>query len=181
MKTLVTIAFLLAAPGALTFAAPPPAQPDDKPAADFKDDKEKASYGIGVIFGTQIKGGNMDVDVDTVISAMKEVLAGKTTKLTAVQAREAIGNYQRDQMTKTAEKNKKEFDSTAKYGTEPSKLAVNRVIKGWSEALEMMNVGSKWEIFLPAALAYADRPAGPDIGPGSTLIFRSEQSHQRMD
>ena len=70
--------------------------------------------------------------------------------------------------------NGKEFDSTAKHGTEPSKLGVSHVIKGWTEALEMMKVGSKWEIFLPAALAYEDRPAGPDIGPGSTLIFEME-------
>src|SRR2546421_1555763 len=111
MKTLFTIAFLLAAQGALTFAAPPPAQPDDKPIGDFKDDKEKASYAIGVIFGTQIKGGNMDVDVDTVISAMKEALADKTTKLNPMQAREAIGSYQRDQMAKAAEKNKKEGEA----------------------------------------------------------------------
>jgi FKBP-type peptidyl-prolyl cis-trans isomerase 2 len=46
--------------------------------------------------------------------------------------------------------------------------------KGWTEALQLMPVGSKWQLFLPADLAYGDRQAGPDITPGSTLIFEVE-------
>ena len=66
-----------------------------------------------------------------------------------------------------------EFDSSAKHGGRPFKLAVNRVIRGWTEALQMMKVGSKWQLFIPASLAYEERPS-PTIPPGSTLIFEVE-------
>jgi FKBP-type peptidyl-prolyl cis-trans isomerase len=67
----------------------------------------------------------------------------------------------------------KEFDSSYKRG-EPVTFAVNGVIKGWTEALQLMPVGSKWQLFVPPDLAYGDRGAGADIGPGSTLIFEVE-------
>jgi FKBP-type peptidyl-prolyl cis-trans isomerase len=65
-----------------------------------------------------------------------------------------------------------EFDSSQKHG-EAATLAVGQVIKGWTEALELMPVGSKWQIYLPADLAYGAQGAGP-IGPNSTLIFDIE-------
>ena len=67
----------------------------------------------------------------------------------------------------------KEFDSSYKRG-QPATFPVNGVIKGWTEALQLMPVGSKWQLFVPPDLAYGDRGAGPDIGPGSTLIFEVE-------
>jgi len=67
----------------------------------------------------------------------------------------------------------KEFDSSAKHGSTFS-LPVSGVIKGWSEALKLMPVRSKWEIFVPAELAYGDEGYGEDIAPGSTLIFYIE-------
>jgi len=67
----------------------------------------------------------------------------------------------------------KEFDSSYKRG-QPASFPVNGVIKGWTEALQLMPVGSKWQIFIPADLAYGDRGAGADIGPGATLIFEVE-------
>ncbi len=66
-----------------------------------------------------------------------------------------------------------EFDSSYKAG-ETATLPVNRVIKGWSEALQLMKVGSKYQLFIPANLAYADRGAGQDIGPNETLVFEVE-------
>ena len=70
--------------------------------------------------------------------------------------------------------NGKEFDSSAKHGSQPAKFQVNRVVRGWTEALEMMKVGSKWELYLPSSLAYGDNGYGPTIEPGSTLIFEME-------
>src|ERR1043165_5516705 len=203
--------------------------------AAFKDDKDKASYGIGMYFGNQIKRGNLEVDMDAVVAAMKDVLAGKELKLTDAQGREAINAYQTESRKKVAEKNKKEgdaflaenkkkpgvkthdikladgtmaemqykvitegtgampksndvvsvnykgtlingkeFDSSAKHGGQPAKFPVTRVVRGWTEALEMMKVGSKWELYLPSALAYGDRGFPPDISPGATLVFEIE-------
>jgi FKBP-type peptidyl-prolyl cis-trans isomerase len=67
----------------------------------------------------------------------------------------------------------KEFDSSGKHGG-PATFPVTGVIKGWTEALQLMPVGSKWELFVPSELAYGDRGAGGDIGPGATLIFEVE-------
>jgi FKBP-type peptidyl-prolyl cis-trans isomerase FklB len=205
--------------------------------SDFKDDKEKASYAIGMYFGNQIKRGNMEVDADAVNSAMRDVLDGKTLKMTDQQAGEAIRNYQQAELKRVSEKNKKEgeafleankkkpgvkvqevklpdgssaelqykvitegkgetpktndvvqvnykgtlingkeFDSSSKHNPpgQPSKMGLNRVIRGWTEALEMMKTGSKWEIYLPSSLAYGDRGYPPDIAPGATLIFEME-------
>ena len=69
--------------------------------------------------------------------------------------------------------NGKEFDSSYKRG-EPTSFPVGGVIKGWTEALQMMPVGSKWQLFIPPDMAYGDRGAGSDIGPGETLIFEVE-------
>jgi len=69
--------------------------------------------------------------------------------------------------------NGKEFDSSTKHGG-PASFPVSGVIKGWTEALQLMPVGSKWQLFIPADLAYGDRGAGPDIAPGSTLVFEIE-------
>jgi FKBP-type peptidyl-prolyl cis-trans isomerase FklB len=205
--------------------------------SDFKDDKEKASYAIGMYFGNQIKRGNMEVDAETVNSAMHDVLSGKTLKLTDQQAQEAIRTYQQAEQKRVSEKNKKdgeaflaenkkkpgvktqqvtlpdgttaemqykvitegtgeipksndvvqvnyrgtltsgkEFDSSAKHNPpgQPSKMGLNRVVRGWTESIEMMKVGSKWELYLPATLAYGDRGYPPDIAPGAALVFEME-------
>jgi len=207
---------------------------DNKTAASFKDDKEKASYAIGMYFGSQIKRSNMDLDEEVVIGALKDMLAGKEARLSDHDAQTVIRSYQMEARKKVAEKNKaageaflaenkkkdgvkthtvtladgktaelqykiitegtgsvpksndvvtvtyrgttidgKEFDSTAKHGGTPMKRAANQLIKGWTEALQMMKVGSKWEIYMPSTLAYGDNGT-PNIDPGSTLIFEME-------
>lgn len=208
---------------------------DEKPApsSSFKDDKEKASYAVGMYCGNMIKRSSMDVDFDTVIAAMKDVLDGKEMKLNDQQAQETLRSYQQEARRKIGEKNKKEgaafleqnatkpgvkkmevalsetnkvemqykvitegtgsipgsndivsvkykgtlingkeFDSSEKSGG-PRKFRVNGVVRGWTAALEHMKVGSKWELFIPPALAYGDM-GNPSIEPGSTLIFEVE-------
>ena len=66
-----------------------------------------------------------------------------------------------------------EFFSTYE-GKEPATFPVNEVIKGWAEVLPLMKVGSKWQVVVPAELAYGEKGAGAKIGPNSTLIFEIE-------
>ena len=66
-----------------------------------------------------------------------------------------------------------EFDSSYKRG-QPATFPVGQVIKGWTEALQLMPVGSKWQLFIPSDLAYGERSPGGEIGPNSTLIFDVE-------
>ena len=65
------------------------------------------------------------------------------------------------------------FDSSVQRG-QPASFAVNGVIPGWTEALQLMNTGSKWQLFIPYNLAYGEQGAGEKIGPYSTLIFEVE-------
>jgi FKBP-type peptidyl-prolyl cis-trans isomerase len=226
------LAYKLIFIGALGAAMTWPARAEDK--TEFKDDREKASYGVGMFFGNQVKRSSMDIDLDVAIAAMKDVLAGKETRLNDQAAQMAIRTYQQASQAKLADKNKaegdkflaenktkpgiqtktitlpdgrsgemqykvitegsgaipksndtvnvnyvgtlingKEFDSSAKHGPNPSKLMANRVIPGWSQALQMMKTGSKWELYLPSTLGYGDQGT-PAIEPGSTLIFTVE-------
>src|ERR1017187_2159322 len=210
-----------------------PAQADDQPA--FKDERDKASYAIGMDVGTSLKRNGIDVNLDAIMAAMKDVLDGGVTKLTDTQAREVFTAYQEEMRQKTAEKNHKEgdaflaenakkegvkvhtvtfpngvkadfqykvitegtnpppkitdvatinyrgtlingkeFDNSALHGR-PAQVAVRYAfIPGLIEALQLMNVGSKWVIYFPSTLGYKDFPSGRDIQAGSTLIWEVE-------
>jgi len=65
------------------------------------------------------------------------------------------------------------FDSSVKRG-QPATFPLNMVIKGWTEGLQLMSVGSKWRFFIPPQLAYGERQTGAHIGPNSTLVFEVE-------
>lgn len=65
------------------------------------------------------------------------------------------------------------FDSSLQRGA-PTEFPVNRVISGWTEALQLMAVGSQWELYIPSELAYGPQAAGDKIGPFATLIFKVE-------
>lgn len=67
----------------------------------------------------------------------------------------------------------KEFDNSYKRG-EPLTIPVAGVIPGWTEALTLMPVGSKWKLFIPSSIGYGDYGAGQDIPGGSTLVFEVE-------
>jgi FKBP-type peptidyl-prolyl cis-trans isomerase FklB len=214
--------------------------PTNAPKLSPKEQKENMSYAIGMNIGSNVKRGGVDLDVDTIAGAIKDILAGRDPKLTDQQAQEAMRSYQTEARAKheeiqkkAAEKNKKEgeaflaenkkkagvkthavtlqdgtvaemqykvitdgtgaipksndtvtvnyrgtliggkeFDSSAKRG-QPAKFQVNRVVRGWTEALQLMKAGSKWELFIPSTLAYGDG-GNQNIEPGSTLIFEVE-------
>lgn len=65
------------------------------------------------------------------------------------------------------------FDSSVQRG-KPASFLLNRVIKGWTEGLQLMSVGSKYRFFIPPQLAYGERQVSAEIGPNSTLIFDVE-------
>jgi FKBP-type peptidyl-prolyl cis-trans isomerase FklB len=66
-----------------------------------------------------------------------------------------------------------EFDSSYRRG-QPASFPVSGVIPGWTEALQLMEEGAKWQLFIPPNLAYGERGAGSQIGPNATLIFEIE-------
>jgi FKBP-type peptidyl-prolyl cis-trans isomerase FklB len=91
----------------------------------------------------------------------KILTPGTGPKPTATDS--VVCNYRGTLLDKT------EFDSSYKRG-KPATFPVTGVIKGWTEALQLMPVGSKWQIYIPADLAYGERGQGP-IGPNATLVF----------
>jgi len=203
--------------------------------------KDRMSYAIGMTVGNNIKRGGVELNLDMLTQAIRDMVAGNPMKLTDAQVQEALRAYQTESQTKREEERKRlveknkaegsaylatnktkpgvkvkevtlpdgktaelqykvgtegtgatpktndmvsvnykgtlingtEFDSSAKHGG-PAKFQANRVIRGWTEALQMMKVGSKWELYIPAELAYGDFGSGQNIEPGAALIFEVE-------
>jgi len=197
------------------------------------DQTSKASYSIGVQFGTQILKVKEMIDKEVIMQGFSDSFAGKELKLTPDEMKttmmafqETMKQRQKAKMEELAKSGKiegekflaenkakegvkttasglqykilkagdgatpaatdtvithytgslitgKVFDSSYKRNS-PATFPVNGVIKGWTEALQLMKVGAKWQLFIPAELAYGDRGAGKSIGPNQVLIFELE-------
>jgi len=193
----------------------------------------KASYSIGIQFGSQMSQIKDMINKDAVIKGFNDSLAGNEPQLTKEEMQTTMQAFQKTMMeaqkAKQAElavagkaegekflaENKakegvkttesglqymvvtegtgatpkatdtvvthytgttidgKVFDSSVKRNA-PATFPVNGVIKGWTEALQLMKVGAKWKLFIPSELAYGERGAGANIGPNQVLIFEIE-------
>ena len=87
--------------------------------------------------------------------------------------RDTIGNSSQYILRSASDSDGTVFDSSVERGT-PATFGVTQVIPGWVEALQMMQVGAKWRLYIPSDLAYGPRGAGGAIGPNATLIFDVE-------
>lgn len=124
--------------------------------------EKNKSDGDAFLAGNKKKGGVITLPSGLQYMVIEEG-TGKTPKATDT----VVTNYRGTLVDGT------EFDSSYKRG-KPATFPVNGVIKGWTEALQLMKEGAKWKLFIPSDLAYGERGAGNIIGPNATLIFDIE-------
>jgi FKBP-type peptidyl-prolyl cis-trans isomerase len=196
--------------------------------------KQELSYAVGYDFGTSLRIGEADLDVQAIAAGLADGLLGRQSQLSEEQLGTLLAAFQKEmqareaaQMKQYAAQNKKtaqaylaankekpgvkvtatglqyrvlkegtgpsptatdivrvhyrgthidgdEFDSSYARG-EPAQFPVGKVIKGWTEALQRMRVGDKWQLFIPPELGYGEQgiPGGP-IGPNEVLVFEVE-------
>jgi FKBP-type peptidyl-prolyl cis-trans isomerase len=200
---------------------------------ELKNEKEKTSYVLGMDIGGSLKRFEGDIDLDVLLRAVRDVMAGATTAVSAEDARAIKMNFLKQVKEKQmaerkamADKNQAEgdqflaengkregvkttasglqyevlqegkgekptaksrvkvnyrgtlidgteFDSSYKRG-QPASFALESVIPAWTEAVQLMPVGSKYKIYAPSKLAYGERGTPGAIGPNATLIFEIE-------
>ena len=231
MKKLLAIFLCFVSASVLTFAedaqpAAPAASAPAAPAAAAPEVKADLSYSLGMLFGANIKAAGLQIDADSFLAGVMDVVSGKGPKYTQDQAQGAIqdalasiqqkksadnlaagkafldGNKTKAGVKVTASGlqyevltegtgakpkaddtvkvnyegkllNGNVFDSSIQRG-EPATFPLGSVIPGWSEAIQLMSVGSKYRIYIPSELAYGEAGAGNVIEPNSVLIFEVE-------
>lgn len=132
------------------------------------EDKQKAAGEKNATEGTKFLAENKKKDgVKTTASGLQYKVMKEGTGAQPKDTDTVTVNYRGTLINGT------EFDSSYKRG-QPATFPVNGVIKGWTEALQLMKTGSKYQLFIPADLAYGARAVGPDITPNSTLVFEVE-------
>jgi FKBP-type peptidyl-prolyl cis-trans isomerase FklB len=124
--------------------------------------EENKKHGLAFLEANKTKDGVVALPSGLQYKVLQEGTGPKPTATDSV-----VCNYRGTLLDNT------EFDSSYKRG-QPATFPVTGVIKGWTEALQLMPVGSKWQLFVPAELAYGERGAGGQIGPNATLIFEVE-------
>ncbi len=206
-------------------------QAQDQPA--LKTDKDKTSYMLGYIFGSNLQKEEIEMDTTLFLTAFKQALAGKPSLIPDSVMSQLYSAFSDEMNAKKAMKAKlladknrkdgeeflaanakkdsvvtlpsglqykilrqgtgespaaadtvvanykgmfidgKEFDNSYKRG-EPVTFPVGGVIPGWTEALQLMKVGSEWELYIPSSLGYGERGAQSVIPPNSVLVFDVE-------
>jgi len=131
-------------------------------AQQAKTGDDNAKAGADFLAENKKKSGVITLDNGLQYKIIKEGM-GKTPKAT-----DSVSVHYRGTLISG-----KEFDSSYSRG-EPTSFPVNRVIPGWTQILQLMKEGAKWQVYIPSDLAYGERGAGGDIGPNSTLIFDIE-------
>ncbi|MEA2043196.1 MAG: FKBP-type peptidyl-prolyl cis-trans isomerase [Bacteroidota bacterium] len=133
----------------------------------FFEDKEKEKYQTTVEAGKKFLEDNAKKEgVKTTASGLQYKIIKEGTGATPKPSDKVTVNYEGTLIDGT------KFDSSYDRG-EPATFGVTQVIKGWTEALQMMTEGAEWQLFIPSDLAYGSRPAG-QITPYSTLVFKVE-------
>lgn len=135
---------------------------DKQQAAQKKQGEENAAAGKKFLEENKKKDG-----VKTTASGLQYKVLKEGTGESPKETDTVVTNYKGTLLDGT------EFDSSYKRN-EPATFPVNRVIKGWTEALMLMKPGAKYQLWIPSELGYGERGVGKDIGPNSTLVFEVE-------
>ena len=137
----------------------------------------KVSYALGLSIGQNFRASGFDELIfEDFLQGVRAVYEEAQPEMSYDEAKQIINDYFQEVQRKAVERNKEAGEEFLKInghkaGVVTATCPLQGVIKGWTEILQLMPVGSKWKVTIPADLAYGDRGAGQMIQPGSTLIF----------